>query len=97
MAGKDRRHGAQRIAKELGTAPTPGTRWPRPPLRLWPWRREPNGERGQRRRQAQDGRRQGGNDTRRSTGTSRGGGEKDDAGHSPAQTPVAAQAASEGD
>ena len=37
----------------------------------------------------------GGDDTPRSTGTSRGGGDNDDAGHSPAQTPVAAQAASE--
>ena len=38
----------------------------------------------------------GGDDTPRSTGGSRGGGDNDNAGHSPAQTPVAAQVASEG-
>ena len=37
-----------------------------------------------------------GDDTPRRTGTSRGGGNNDDAGHSPDQTPVAAQAALEG-
>ena len=40
--------------------------------------------------------RTGGDDTPRSMGASRGGGESDDAGYSPAQIPVAAQAASEG-
>ena len=38
----------------------------------------------------------GGHDTPRSTGTSRGGGNNDDAGNSPAQTPGADQAALEG-
>ena len=38
----------------------------------------------------------GGDDAPRSTGTSRGGGDNDDARHLPAQTPVLAQATSEG-
>ena len=96
MSGKERRHRARRRAEEVGTAPTPGTCRPRPPPWIRPRRREPKGERGRCQRQAQDGRRQGGGDTPRSTGTSCGGGDNDDAGHSLAQTPVTAQAASEG-
>ena len=60
MAGKERRHRARQRAEEVGTAPTPVTCRPRPPSRLRPLWREPKGERGRRRRQAQDGRWQGG-------------------------------------
>ena len=60
MAGTERRHGARRRAEEGETAPTPGTRRPRPLTRLRLRRREPKGEQGRRRRLTQDGRRQGG-------------------------------------
>ena len=96
MAGMEWRHGAQRRSEEVGTATTPGTRQPRPPPQLSPCQRDPEGERGRRQRQAQAGRWQGGGDNPRIKGASRGGGKSNDTGHSPAQTPVADQAASEG-
>ena len=60
MAGKERRHGAQRRDEEGETVPTPGTCWLRSPTWLRLQRREPKGERGRSRRQTQDGRRMGG-------------------------------------